>query len=297
MMPKLVSLFRERWAKTPGTTSASAPFGIVSLSSHDSEGAADMASFRWAQQGSYGTLPNKAMANTFMAHAFDLQDPWNGNTGACVTHPLPGYDCSTPWFMGPGIHPRLKKPVGQRLALGAMAHAYGTGAGTAGGVISGCSLKSSSSSSSNDSEELEASVLTLTFAMPAGRALKLRPYNQSNVALSAASVLYNGSWISVHLATLGGTSIRVVLPRGVNAPEAVRYAWGATGGDKKGTSPNGGDISCCEGDGRDAPCLMMQCPLHAVEPLAPFGGLPVDPFLAEIVGGKCVCPSPQICDE
>ena len=32
-----------------------------------------MASFRWAQQGSYGTVPNKLMPNTFMAHAFDLQ--------------------------------------------------------------------------------------------------------------------------------------------------------------------------------------------------------------------------------
>jgi hypothetical protein len=104
MMPKLISLFRTEWSKEPGTTAPTAPFGLVSLSSHDSEGAADMASFRWAQQGSYGTVPNTLMPNTFMAHAFDLQDPWNGNTGACTTHSFPGYDCSTPWFMGPSKH-------------------------------------------------------------------------------------------------------------------------------------------------------------------------------------------------
>ena len=46
MMPKLVSLFRKEWSKEPGTTEPTAAFGIVSLSSHDSEGAKDMASFR-----------------------------------------------------------------------------------------------------------------------------------------------------------------------------------------------------------------------------------------------------------
>ena len=39
------------------------------------------------------------------------QDPWSGNSGACEAQPLPGFDCRTPWFMGPGIHPRLKQPV------------------------------------------------------------------------------------------------------------------------------------------------------------------------------------------
>ena len=53
MATKLVSLWRKEWSKTPNTTSPTAPFGVVSLSAHDSEGAADMASFRWAQQGSY----------------------------------------------------------------------------------------------------------------------------------------------------------------------------------------------------------------------------------------------------
>ena len=38
MMPKLVELWRRGWSKVSGTTDPNAPFGIVSLSAHDSEG-------------------------------------------------------------------------------------------------------------------------------------------------------------------------------------------------------------------------------------------------------------------
>merc|ERR1712224_968900 len=54
-------------------------------------------------------------------------------------------------------------------------------------------------------------------------------------------------------------------------------------------------MGCCEGDGIAEPCVPGQCPLMAAEPMAPFGGLPTDPFLAKIVDGKCVCPEPQQC--
>ena len=33
----------------------------------------------------------------------------------------------------------------------------------------------------------------------------------------------------------------------------------------------------------------------ATEPLAPFGVVPIDPFMAKLVAGKCVCPEPQSC--
>ena len=79
------------------------------------------------------------------------------------------------------------------------------------------------------------------------------------------------------------------LPAG-SAPTAVRYAWGDAAG-----APNGDDDSCCEGDGVDQPCMPVQCPLLALDAAAPFGGLPIDPFIAEIAGGKCVCPEPQAC--
>lgn len=259
-MPKLVELFRKTWSVEAGTTDPEAPFGVVSLSSHDSEGAHDMASFRWAQQGSYGTLPNKIMPNTFMAHAFDLQDPWvsysyssssyyskahshcfaltrlqrswNGNTGACEAKPtIPGgdpagYDCNTPWYMGPGIHPRLKKPVGQRLALGALQAAYNKGKGAVAGVISGCSATATS--------------LTLKFNMAGGRTLSIRKYNASSPASSATSVRVNGTWLPVHIA-LGSAPGTVAVDvssfsAGSGTPTAVRYAWGATG---NGGEPNG----------------------------------------------------------
>ena len=50
-----------------GTTSPTAPFGLVSLSADASEGSADIASDRWAQSGGYGAVPNAAMPNVFMA--------------------------------------------------------------------------------------------------------------------------------------------------------------------------------------------------------------------------------------
>jgi hypothetical protein len=31
---------------------------------------------RWSQTGNFGALPNSAMPNTFMAHAYDIGDPW-----------------------------------------------------------------------------------------------------------------------------------------------------------------------------------------------------------------------------
>ena len=190
--------------------------------------------------------------------------------------------------MGPSIHPRLKQPVGQRLALGALQAAYGRGGGAVGGVLKGCTLTSKT--------------LTLSFDMN-DRQLFVRGYNTSNPAYSATAVLVNTSssasqWTAVHIragSDAGTVSIDLSsLPAGAKLT-AVRYAWGGTGTN---SAPNGGDISCCEGDGLNDPCVPSQCPLLAEEPLAPFGHLPVDPFVAEIEpNGKCLCPEPQVCSE
>lgn len=184
--------------------------------------------------------------------------------------------------MGPSIHPRIKKPVGQRLALGALQAAYGKGGGSMGGVIRGCSLS--------------ADRILLSFETK-GRQLTLRSYNKSKPVFSATAVLVDSTnaWVPVHI-ELGpalGTVVvdRSQLPSGAT-PIAVRYAWGAT---SPGSTPNSDDVSCCEGDGVTEACVPGQCPIMAAEPQAPFGGLPVDPFLAKIVEGKCVCPAPQEC--
>ena len=141
-----------------------------------------------------------------------------------------------------------------------------------------------------------------------GRKLTVRKYNQSTAALSATAVLVNvttattttSQWVPVHIsmgAAPGAVNVDLThLPAGSSAPTAVRYAWGGVGGtDPSKAAPNGDDVSCCEGNGLDAPCVPSQCPLLAAEPLAPFGSLPIDPFVAEIKGNKCLCPEPQIC--
>ena len=96
-----------------------------------------------------------------------------------------------------------------------------------------------------------------------------------------------GVHMQVHIAlgkSPGTVSVEITPSQ---TPLAVRYAWGATGGD--GATPNGADVSCCEGDGENEPCVPTQCPLLSPEPLAPFGALPIDPFIAEItVAGKAL---------
>ena len=79
LMPLLVREWRALWSQTPGTTDPLAPFGVVTLTASGSEGGPDLGSMRLAQTAGYGVLPNAAMPNTFLAQAFDLDDPF-GNT-------------------------------------------------------------------------------------------------------------------------------------------------------------------------------------------------------------------------
>jgi hypothetical protein len=148
LMPALVASYRAAWSAVPGTTDPAAPFGIVSLSTADSEGAGDIASFRAAQAGSYFAVPNAALPNAFLAHAYDLADPWGD---ACAPQPMTAkcrgcdaadaaYNCLTPFYMGPSIHPRLKQPVGARLAASALALVYGKGGAVTGPTLAGCAV-------------------------------------------------------------------------------------------------------------------------------------------------------------
>jgi hypothetical protein len=63
---------------------------------------------------------------------------------------------STPVFMG-GIHPRLKRPVGERLAKAAYNQVYGGSAASTGPTISGCKLSSSKLTLSFDPKLLKSS--------------------------------------------------------------------------------------------------------------------------------------------
>ena len=190
MMPKMVAAWREIWSAEPGTTPPDTPFGIVTIAPSGSEGASQhLSAFRWAQTGNYGVLPNEIMPKTFLAQAYDLNDPWANAKDICSMNasitmhgahsctytdsdtkaaplccqcgalandsacnwdaqlplwnkdlaplaPLIKNSTDTHFFMGP-IHPRLKAPVGRRLATSFIATTTGKGTVT-GPTVSGC---------------------------------------------------------------------------------------------------------------------------------------------------------------
>ncbi len=289
MMPKLIALWREAWSATPGTTDPLAPFGLVTLSTGDSEGAQDIASFRWAQGGSYGVMPNPVMPATFWAHGHDLSDPWVNCGNSPQTAQCPGcdkadpqYSCLQPWFMGPGIHPRLKKPVGQRLAASALVAVYGFAGPVTGPTLAGCQV-------SADGRTL---ALRFNATLLAGAPLEVRSYG-ANAMFSGLSVLANetNTWLALNISLADANSVSVDLtPLAGRTPAAVKYAWGATGG-----VPDSQDVVCCLPTA-SGECVPGQCPIYVATALAPFGGHPANPFLATIVGGRCSCPLPQLCD-
>lgn len=161
-------------------------FGVATLAAGGSEGNdRNMASMRMAQTASYGVLPNPIMPHSFLAQVYDIGDPWAfvGDGGSdkqhcALTNPNTskfGSNCSkwdpSKWspgvrafaplvrenapsgvrgnnFMG-GIHPRLKRPVGRRLAVAAAALLKGEV--MTGPTIVGCTSRSASGSSKSPS--------------------------------------------------------------------------------------------------------------------------------------------------
>ena len=145
--------------------------------------------------------------------------------------------------------------------------------------------------------------LTVNFneTLLAGAPLSLLPYNltqrwsgMSILVNSTPSVARSGSWVAVNFDLTPPSSISVDLtPLGGATPQAIKYAWGQTGG----TPNDQGDVWCCAPGNNPGLCLPSQCPIYAKMATAPFGGLSANPFLALITAqGKCSCPPPQICD-
>ena len=173
----LVAGWRRVWSQTPGTTDPNAPFGIVTLASSGSEGGPHMGAMRQAQTAGYGVLPGpngSVMENTFVAQAYDLDDPWGPGIGPCYdgwetgSH---GRTDHTGWHCCPikgcavnttkctpalakrcepacaslrntpshgGIHPRSKKQVGYRLGTAAYNTVYGGRKAFTGPTLAGC---------------------------------------------------------------------------------------------------------------------------------------------------------------
>lgn len=145
-------------------TPADFPFGIVSLAGGTSEGnQVNMGAFRYAQSLNAGVLPKKAMQNTFIAQAFDAGDPCSGGNQCCTNKKdgQGGWPCDsgvapyTGQFMG-GIHPRVKRIVGERLAVAARKIAYKDETVVwTGPVLRTCQLKGNSITLSFDAELLK----------------------------------------------------------------------------------------------------------------------------------------------
>ena len=215
MQQRMVAAWREIWSVSDGTTDPLAPFGLVTIAPSGAEGAGNhLSAFRWAQTANFGVLPNPAMPRTFVAQAYDLNDPWcapvapspvrkgvaetelamvcrapvnkdsfapasicsmNSSLPKSCTYtnngteePLPCCECGpdmaskrcvwnvsewnrdlaplaalarnssdTPQFMG-SLHPRLKEPVGRRLAASLVSLHYGGNGTVTGPTLSGC---------------------------------------------------------------------------------------------------------------------------------------------------------------
>ena len=204
----IVELWRRMWSVQPGTTSPTASFGLVTLAAGGSEGhQPHISHIRWSQTGNYGVLPNEKMPNTYLAHAYDMGDPWadkslgsNNCTDPdaskhgpkCLTWDdsdwvpalKPMYDLirahDTPFFMGP-IHPRIKAPIGRRLAVAYKNLMLGGTATFTGPTLSGCTVQSD--------------VVTLTYNTTLLRDDKilLQDYNNTGVTDSNGMLICTGA--------------------------------------------------------------------------------------------------------
>ena len=281
-----------------------------------------MGAFRYAQTGNRGWLPSIEMPNTFAAQAFDAGDPCSGGGQCCMNSDGAGtgWACHsgeagyTGQFMG-GIHPRVKKIVGTRLAKAARAMAYNdTDVVWTGPVLDSCTLVNNQIRLRFQSDLLKSdSIMVL-------------PQTNRGIGL-LDSTLQQVNWDPTMLALLqrlGGESPMEVqmnnetwlpvaprskcMPVGDDNVEARCQGcdlcnWNATtsthtdGFDEVVLDLGGADIAsnitavryawgenpCCPGLDRSVlPCPPNSCPIQTWN-----STMPAVPFWATIVDGKC----------
>lgn len=348
----LVAGWRKAWSKVPGTTDPLAPFGIVTLASSGSEGGADIGAMRWAQTASHGVLPNPDMPNTFLAQAFDLDDPWGPGAGPCQQQSqwaccdyswgLAGHctynktSCAgrealcapacastqTRAVMG-GIHPRWKKPVGDRLGIAAFNTVYnGTGAFT-GPTLSGCSYSNNALTIEFNTSLLRGDSITVGKIPPPSTTALMRANVGRGEMSSSGSQLYvqiNASLFCIEkrpaLNSTGGSLGYDYCPTWAGGDGSkgdptipldtqwimLNYTKATDNSISVDLSPLNGSVptavqyawgvaDCCD---HTDPNLYIThgCGLC---PLMSSSNLPANPFKAKIVDGKCQCVAPQIC--
>ena len=300
----LIESWRRAFSAEPGTTAPDFPFGVVTLAGGASEGGymwtnfthlpkaqwqkggkevtADWtAGIRAAQTGGYGFAPNAALPNVFLGQNYDQGEPCGCDRKA----PAPGGCWATNACFGDGplslnvthnyqlsgIHPRVKHIVGQRLARALLGMRAGRPQPTP--KLAGCRLTASQIILNFDAPLLGGEAVAVQAPVPGAfipLELQLAPWNASNATAS-------GWAYTTALAAVNATAVAAAVPAGA-APTAVRYAWG--------------DYACCPG----LPQETFFCPPSSCPIATSVSGEPAVPFWAAIVGGKCQCDAPWVCD-
>lgn len=201
-----------------------------------------------------------------------------------------------------GIHPRIKPPVGSRLAAAYVNQFLGGGAPFTGPTITGCTLDS------------PTSTITVHYnrTLLRGESVLVQPFDTDmsgwGVKDSATFMVcfsglpggencladdeqHLGLWVAAS-AVAGGDGESAVLtipptPPGGGVISALRYGW---------TLSNQGDTCCPHKSVTQGweVCIPGNCPIKTATTF-----LPGNPFYANVSvagGGKCACLKPQICD-
>lgn len=206
-------------------------------------------------------------------------------------------------------HPRPKAIIGQRLAQACYATAYNGPLPSKGPQFTGCTLSTPttltiafnasallgnplnwSPTASIDGETTALYVLPSPLTLPsnAGENHHSGDWRSYEGPFAGGNEVGVKGWVAVNgKVGEGGDTLEVDLsPLGPGVPpSAVRYAWGTGGWGAPFLT------RMCTGTKKNCnlePCEIQSCPLKA-------GGLPGEPFLAEIKAGKCVCLPPQVC--
>jgi hypothetical protein len=352
-MRQLINGWRAAWSKTPGTTDPLAPFGVVTLASSGSEGGPNFGTMRIAQTMSYGVLPTPTMPNTFVAQAYDLDDEWGPGASPCLNTrgkwaccPQPGSgscnsagrynatrcagrealcatacaaDWDTPCLMG-GIHPRSKKPVGDRLGRAMVNTVYGgTGAFT-GPTLAGCATAGATLTVQFNASLLRGDTLALQPLKAAGGS---QLWVQTNASLFCMEpeCLPNATTKgcanydpanpklgpAYYCPTWAGGDGATTFPKGELDKGWVQLNFTAAASNTaievdltplQGAAPTAvqyawGLINCCD---TSDPNLYVTSGCIARCPIMSSSGLPGNPFRAKITaGGTCECVAPQVC--
>ena len=352
---ELINGYRALWSATPGTTDPLAPFGAVALPSGGSEGGPNMGAMRLAQTLGYGVLPTPAMPNTWIVQAYDLEDQWGSGNGPCFGT-APGYGPRVAWACCPGksynatacagrealcapaceaaagtamvmggIHPRSKKPVGERLARGALNTVYGGTGSITGPTLARCAVAGAALNIEFDADLLRGDTVvlqpafasvqtrfvtyggTLLWALANATTYCIEPQCVVNATSGGCASAPTGrGLLGDFCPTWAGGDGVTVLPTGAFSAGWVElnYTLSPSGtgivadlAPLNGTAPAGiryawDSLFCCD---LTDPTLYVSHDCIAKCPIMSSAQLPANPFHARIVQGACECQAPQVC--